>query len=112
MLKRGEVYEVSPGPSVGKEIQKKRPCVIVSAEVFNLNSGLVVVIPLTDAEGKSEDILHIGVPRKEGGLSKDSIALCDQIKAVDQGRTETKLGNLNPETMRKIDRGIKAVLGF
>jgi len=111
-IKRGEVLEVHPDPSVGEEIQKKRPCIIVSSETFNQNSNLAVVIPLTDADNKKEDIMHIMVLRKEGGLSKNSIALCDQVKAVDQIRLDTKLGNINATTMSKIDKGLRAVLGL
>ena len=111
-VKRGEVHEVRPDPSIGKEIQKTRPCVVVSSDLLNRPSGLCIVVPLTDALGKKEDILHIAVPRKEGGLSKDSIALCDQIKAVDQNRLDAKLGNLSAATMAKIDNGIKTVLGY
>lgn len=111
-VQRGEVYEVHPDPSVGKEIQKKRPCIVVSDNVFNASSPLAVVVPLTDAAGKSPDVLHVGVLRKEGGLSKDSIALCDQLKAVDQTRIDQKLGNISADTMAKITLGIKRVLSL
>jgi len=111
-IQRGEVYEVYPDPSVGKEIQKKRPCVVVSDNVFNTSSPLAVVVPLTDAAGKSPDVLHVEVLRKEGGLSKDSIALCDQLKAIDQVRIDEKLGNIPADTMAKITLGIKRVLAL
>lgn len=111
-FKRGEVHEVKPDPSVGKEIQKTRPCVIVSSDVFNLHSGLAIVCPLTDGSGKDPDIIHIFAQKGTGGLKKDSIVLCDQVKAVDQARLLEKLGNLDSATMRKIDEGLKTVLGL
>jgi mRNA interferase MazF len=111
-IQRGEVYEVYPDPSVGREIEKKRPCVIVSSNIINNSSPLAVVVPLTDASGKLSDILHVDVPRKEGGLSKDSLALCDQVKAIDQMRIDQKLGNLQPDTMAKIDKGLRQVLAL
>ncbi|MEX2191442.1 MAG: type II toxin-antitoxin system PemK/MazF family toxin [Bacteroidota bacterium] len=111
-IQRGEVYEVYPDPSIGREIQKKRPCVVVSDNVFNASSPLAVVVPLTDATGKSPDVLHVEVLRKEGGISKDSIALCDQLKAVDQTRIDQKLGNISLDTMAKITLGIKRVLAL
>ncbi|MBI4417262.1 MAG: type II toxin-antitoxin system PemK/MazF family toxin [Ignavibacteriales bacterium] len=76
------------------------------------SSPLAVVVPLTDAAGKSRDVLHVEVLRKEGGLSKDSIALCDQLKAVDQARIDEKLGNISADTMAKITLGIKRVLAL
>ncbi len=112
MIKRGEVYEVNPAPTIGREIQKKRPCVVVSQDIVNNNSGIVVVVPVTDAEHKKEDILNVLIRRKEGGTSKDSIALCLQVKAVDEERLDTKLGNLDAATMQKIDLGLRRIFGF
>ena len=112
MIQRGEVYEVYPDPSDGKEIQKKRSCIIVSSNILNSSSPLATVVPLTDSVGKSPDILHVYVSMKEGGLTKDSIALCNQVKAVDQTRIDTKLGNLQKTTMEKIDKGLRQVLAL
>ena len=111
-FQRGEVYEVQPDPSVGKEIQKTRPCVIVSTNVFNANAGLSVVCPSTEGKNLVADIIHIAVPGGEAGLRKDSIVLCDQVKAVDQVRLMKKMGNLSADPMHKIDKGLKAILGF
>jgi mRNA interferase MazF len=111
-IQRGEVYEVQPDPSIGREIQKARPCVIVSTNVFNVNAGLSVVCPITEGKNLVPDIIHIAVPRGEAGLTKDSIVLCDQVKAVDQARLMKKMGNLSADPMQKIDKGLKAILGF
>jgi mRNA interferase MazF len=111
-LRRGEVYDVIPGPTVGKEIVKKRPCVVVSSDIFNENAGLVVVCPITEGRNLPADIIHIAVPRGEGGTTKDSIVLCDQIKAVDADRIVEKRGNLRAETMQKIDRGLRSILSL
>ncbi|MGB2870087.1 MAG: type II toxin-antitoxin system PemK/MazF family toxin [Bacteroidota bacterium] len=111
-IQRGEVYEVKPDPSVGKEIQKSRPCVVVSSNVLNIESNLAVVCPATDAAGKTADVIHVLAKSGDGGLTKDSIILCDQVKAVDQLRLTGKLGNLPAETMKKIDRGLRAVLNL
>jgi mRNA interferase MazF len=111
-IQRGEVYDVMPDPSVGKEIQKKRPCVVVSSNTLNALSGLAVVCPITDGAGKKSDIIHIALPRGEGGATKDSIVLCDQVKSVDEERLVAKRGNLNAETMHKIDQGLREVLSL
>ena len=107
---RGEVYSVKPDPSVGKEILKTRPCVIVSANIFNSASELVVVCPITEGVNLPADLIHITVAKGEGGCTKDSIVLCDQVKAVDQGRLMEKRGHLNAETMQRIDKGLKSIL--
>lgn len=111
-IHRGDVYDVVPDPSIGKEIQKKRPCVVVSTETFNDNAGLVVVCPLTEGMHLTADLIHIAVAKGEGGTTKDSIVLCDQVKAIDQLRIVEKRGSLNREAMQKIDRGLRAILAL
>lgn len=111
-IQRGEVHDVMPDPSVGKEIQKKRPCVVVSVDVLNANSGLCIVCPMTEGINLPVGRIHIAISKGDGGTTKDSIVLCDQIKAVDQARLVEKRGNLKAEDMRRIDAGIRLVLGF
>ncbi len=107
---RGGVYEVKPDPSIGKEIQKQRPCVIVSSNIFNDNSGLCVVCPITEGINLPADSIHIAVSKGEGGATKDCIVLCDQMKSVDQDRIIEKRGELTRETMQKIDKGLRQIL--
>lgn len=111
-IQRGEVYTVMPDPSVGKEIEKKRPCVIVSANMVNAFAGLSVVCPITEGVGKESDIIHIAIKKGEGGATKDSIVLCEQVKAVDEDRLIEKRGNLKAEIMHKIDNGLRQVLSL
>jgi mRNA interferase MazF len=111
-VQRGEVYDVKPDPSVGKEIQKKRPCVIVSANTVNAFSGLSVVCPITEGVGKVGDIIHIPIRKGEGGTTKDCIVLCEQVKAVDEERLVEKRGNLKADTMHKIDNGLRQILSL
>ena len=107
---RGEVYQVRPDITIGREIQKTRPCVIVSSNIMNEHSALAVVCPITEGVNLRADLIHIAVARGEGGATKDSIVLCDQVKAVDQGRLIERDGNLKAETMRKIDKGLRSIL--
>ena len=111
-IQRGEVFDVMPDPSVGKEIQKKRPCVVVSSNTINALSGLSIVCPITEGKGLQGDIIHIPLKRGEGGCSKDSIVLCDQVKAVDEVRLVEKRGNVPVEIMKKIDSGLRQVLSL
>ena len=111
-VRRGELYDVRPDPAIGKEIQKTRPCVIVSADVFNQYSGLAVVCPLTEGMHLAADLIHIAVNKGQGGTTKDSIVLCDQVKAVDQERLMSKRGTLDAGTMQKIDKALRNVLSL
>jgi mRNA-degrading endonuclease toxin of MazEF toxin-antitoxin module len=111
-VQRGEVYDVMPGPSVGKEIQKKRSCVVVSSNTLNALSGLSIVCPITEGFGKKADIIHISITKGEGGTTKDCIVLCEQVKAVDEERLVEKRGNLKADTMHKIDVGLKTAMSL
>jgi mRNA interferase MazF len=112
-VQRGEVYMVKPDPSnVGKEILKKRPCVVVSSNIVNINAGLVVVCPITEGIGLSASMIHVPLKKGEGGLTKDSFVLCEQIKAVGDERVNEKLGNLNAGIMQKIDAALRDILNL
>lgn len=108
-FQKGEVFWVNLDPTEGAEIKKKRPAVIISNNVINANSPLIVVCPITDSTGKKSPI-HILIEKGEGGLTKDSIAHCGQIRTVDKSRLYEKIGNLNSKKMAEIESGIKLVL--
>ena len=111
-MKRGEVYQVRPDPAIGHEQQKTRPCVIVSANPVNDNSPLVVVCPITEGVKLTATILHIPIAKGEGGTTKDSMVLCNQVKAVDKVRLMERMGSLNPEAMSRIDTGLRSLLSL
>jgi mRNA interferase MazF len=108
-FQKGEVYKVGLNPTRGEEINKIRPAVIVSNNVINSSYPTVVVCPITDATGKKSPI-HIGLQKNEGGLDKESVALCTQIRSISTERLYEKIGNLSQEKMDEIDKGIQYVL--
>jgi mRNA interferase MazF len=108
-FQKGEVHLVNLDPTVGSEIKKSRPAVIVSNNIININSPLVVICPITDSTGKTSPI-HILINKKEGGVDKESVANCAQIRAVDKNRLYEKIGNLSAQKMGEIEKGIKYVL--
>jgi mRNA interferase MazF len=109
-VQRGEVYRVRPDPAVGHEQQKTRPCVVVSSNLVNENSSLVVVCPLTEGVKLTPTLFHVPISKGEGGTTKDSMALCNQVKAVDKVRLMEKIGNLKAPSMSRIDAGLRALL--
>lgn len=108
-FQKGEVHLVDLEPTRGGEMQKVRPAVIVSNNVISNSSAIVIVCPITDSTGKKSPI-HVLVPEKEGGLVKESVVHCGQIRAIDKLRLFQKLGHLSAETMRQVETGIKYVL--
>jgi len=104
-IKRGDVFWVSFDPSVGGEIKKKRPAVVVSTDKANPYLNRVVVIPLSSKISR--------IYPSEAKISfqnKESKAMADQIRTISKGRLISKIGSLPLEQMEKIENKIKLFL--
>jgi mRNA interferase MazF len=110
---RGMVVEVGLDPVVGHEQGRSRPCVVVQNDIGNRFSSTTIVVPLTDAAHiRKPSPIYVLVKKGDGGTSKDSYALCDQIRTVDQRRFRGIYGALNPQTMDAIDKALRISLGL
>jgi mRNA interferase MazF len=106
-MKRREVWWVNFDPSIGGEIQKKRPAVIVSNDASNKFLNRVQVIPLTSKTDRlypSEALVAF-----EG---KESKAMTDQLATVSKLRLFKRAGILSQEDMDRIEETIKIQLGI
>lgn len=108
---RGEVWQVDLGLPVGHEQGKTRPALVLSDEMINRGpSGLVVIVPIT---GTRRNVpLHVNVPRGEGGLTKDSCILCDQVRSVSIRRLLHRYERVSPAVMAAVEDKVKIVLGI
>lgn len=105
-IKRGNVYWVNLDPTIGSEIRKKRPCVVIGVDPINLARRTVVVIPLSSS-GKEYPPLAIGI----NCMDKKVVAVIDQIRAVDKSRFIQQCDRLDDTDMSQLERGIKTILG-
>jgi mRNA interferase MazF len=106
-MKRGDVWWVNFEPSVGSEIRKARPAVIVSNNSANRYLNRVQVVPLTSSTGKcypSEAVVELN------GL--ENKAMADQIATVDKKRFTKKAGEMSINDMKQIEHAIKIQLGL
>jgi mRNA interferase MazF len=110
---RGMIVEVALDPVVGHEQGKSRPCVVIQNDVGNRFSSTTIVLPLTSAKHiHTPSPIYVLIKKGEGGTSKDSYALCDQIRTVDQRRFRSVYGVLAPATMARIDQALLLSLGL
>ena len=105
---RGDVWLVSLDPTIGHEVQKTRPAVVISSNIYNRYNWVVVVMPLTSHGTAEYDQVLIAPP--ESGLDSASVTLPDQIRAVDRRRLVKRLGRVGPGTVAAIDRSLRIVL--
>ena len=110
---RGMVVEVSLDPVIGHEQGRSRPCLVIQNDVGNRFSSTTIVLPLAAATHiKTPSPIYVFVKKGEGGTSKDSYILCDQIRTVDQQRFRAVYGSLSPEAMAKVDGALLVSLGL
>ena len=106
-LNRGEMYWINLDPTVGSEIRKKRPCVIIGASPINRARRTVIVVPLSSA-GKPQPPLTIPVTC----MGRDVVAVCDQIRAVDKSRFIERIGPLSKSDLMELEKGLQQVLAL
>lgn len=108
-MRRGEVWTVKLDPTVGDEIQKTRPCVVLSANGLG-RLRLKTVVPIT-APAKEQPMWHVPLsPNSANGLSKPSVADALQIRAVSYNRFAKRLGALTAHQMDDIAAAVAIVL--
>lgn len=108
--RRGEIYWINLDPTVGTEIAKTRPALIVSNDIGNQYSARVIVAPITSQGVDRAYPFEVLVPAGEGGLDRTSKVVLDQIRTVDKRRLRDRIGALPPEGMLEVDRAIRLSL--
>lgn len=110
--KRGEVYLVNFDPTIGAEIKKIRPALVLQNNIANEHSLITIVAAITSKFSESLYPIEVFVKALEGGLETNSIVLLNQIRSIDKRRLAKRLGELNAETMRRVDCAIEISLGL
>ena len=113
VVRRGELYLVAFDPTVGHEIQKTRPALIIQNDVGNQYSPLTIVAAVTSKVPVMSFPVEVVVePAKAVGLKIRSAIRLDQIRTINRQRLIKRLGSVDPTTMRKVDEAIKISLGL
>jgi len=103
---------VSFDPTVGAEIRKTRPAVVIQNDIGNRHSPVTIVAAVTSQVGETRYPTEVLVTPPEGGLKAASIVLLNQVRTIDKQRLVRRLGRLRPATIRKVDHALLISLGL
>jgi mRNA interferase MazF len=110
--KRGEVYLVSFDPTIGAEIKKTRPALVIQNDVGNRYSPVTIVAAISSKVGDTRYPTEVLIPSSEGGLREPSVVMLNQIRSVDKRRLIARLGRLSPDRMALVDQALLVSLGL
>jgi len=91
VVNRFDVYLINLDPTIGSEIQKTRPCLVISPDEMNRNIRTVIIAPMTSAQKDYPTRVTCTFRKKQGQI------VLDQIRTVDKERLLKKLGTIDPK---------------
>ena len=106
---RGEIWLVDLNPTRGHEQAGRRPCLVVSVDLFNQGpAGLAVVLPITTREKGIP--FHVEVVPPEGGLREPSFIKCEDIRSVSKERLSDRWGVVSATTLAAVEDRMRILL--
>jgi mRNA interferase MazF len=105
-FRRYDVYLVNLDPSQGAEIQKTRPCLIVSPDEMNRYIRTVIIAPLTSVRRDYPSRVDVTFQRKKGQV------VLDQLRTVDKGRLSKHLGRLPEAPARAVADALQQMFAY
>ena len=110
-MKQGQIWEINLSPTVGAEIKKKRPAVIISDDAIGI-LPLRVIVPITEWKKNFYGAVWMVKidPNAHNNLKKTSAIDCFQIRSISRKRFLTKIGDVSPKTFNEIKIAVKSVI--
>jgi mRNA interferase MazF len=108
--RRGEVWLVNFDPTVGSEIQKTRPALIIQNDVGNRASSITIVAAITSTQ-KRPYPFQVFLPTGEGGIEHDSVVTLNHVRSIDRQRLIRRFGTVSRSVMKQVDQAILVSLG-
>ena len=100
-MKKFQLYSVNLDPTIGAEMKKTRPCLIVSPDEMNAYVSTVIIVPLTSRERPLPTRVLIKAS-DQSGLKNDSYAAIDQLKTIDKSRLLSLIGEISETEKHEI----------
>lgn len=111
-IKRGEIYLVNLDPVIGSEQGKTRPVLVIQNNIGNEFSPTIIIAAITSNIFKKNYLFNIFISSNDSGLNKNSTILLNQIRTIDRKRIIKKLGEIDNNTIKKIDKALIKSLGI
>ena len=111
MTKQFQIYWTNLDPAIGAEIQKTRPCLVVSPDEMNGYLKTTTIVPLTSTYRNLPTRVLIRAS-EQSGLKNDSYAVLDQIKTVDKSRLTNLIGEISEAEKRAISDTLKMMFDY
>lgn len=111
MIRRGEVYWINLDPTIGSEISKTRPGLVVSNDINNAHAETVTVVPLSTQVSKVYPF-HVLLPAGSYGNKVPAKAKAEQVRTLSKRRLGKLVGNLPAALMTRVDQALRLHLGL
>lgn len=112
IVKKGDLYFADLSPVVGSEQGGVRPVLVVQNDVGNKYSPTIIVAAVTSQINKAKLPTHVELKATNGGLSKNSVVLLEQLRTIDKQRLKEHIGTLSDDQMPGVDRALGVSLGI
>ena len=110
--RRGEIYLVDFDPTLGAEIKKTRPALVLQNDIANRHSPITIVAAITSKFDEKLYPTEVLIEKPEGGLTRDAVVLLNQVRSIDKSRLIRRIGALEPATMQLVDRALQISVGL
>jgi mRNA interferase MazF len=110
--RRGDIYLVNFDPTLGAEIRKTRPALVVQNDIGNQHSPITIVAAITSKFSEPPYPTEVVMEPEKSGLPLCSAVVLNQIRSVDRQRLGKRLGHAGPTTMDRVDKAIQISLGL
>jgi mRNA interferase MazF len=110
-MRRGDVYRAVLDPVVGSEQAGVRPVIVVSRDSINATGVVAIIVPVTDRLNKKHIYRsHVELKQGEGGLTMDSVALCEQVRAISHNRLQEYMGHISLARISQVSAALRIAL--
>ena len=110
--KRGDIVRVRLDPVEGSEQAGERPALVISPDVINEHSPVILIAALTSQKTERVYPFEVLVEPPEGGLTRRSKVLLMQLRAVDKRRVSGRYGTVSDATLRRVEDALKVATGL